>query len=154
MKWNFYFYFQMKECFYRKLRNHLAETNSWSSSLGNRTASFLWTSQQFQTVGERTTNNKTRSFYRSHISWNQPLELFSKGKSNHCTATCQERPALGLFGGEGARTVLRPYQQTTGRSCQLQFQKPNAAVSTCWTKSYRVFFLVQITNHWVEISEI
>lgn len=31
------------------------------------------------------------------IPWNWPLELFSKGKSNHYTDTSQEGPALGLF---------------------------------------------------------
>lgn len=80
MKWKCYFYFQRTECFFRKLRNHLAETNSWSSHPGNQTARFLWTSEEVQFVGERTTNDENRSFYRSHVSWKQPLELFSKKK--------------------------------------------------------------------------
>ena len=77
-KWKFYFSFQMTECFFRKHRNHLPETNSWSSPLGNRTASFLWTSEEFQIARERTTNDENRSFYRSHILKPTPRALLKR----------------------------------------------------------------------------
>lgn len=43
---------------------------------------------------------KTETFTED-ISWNQHLDLFSKGKYNYYTAICQESPAVGLFDGEG-----------------------------------------------------
>lgn len=68
MKLKFYFYFQLTEHFFRKRRNHLAETNSWSSPQGTK----QWDSSGLQSSwklcsGGKTSSDRNSSSYRSHI---------------------------------------------------------------------------------------
>ena len=84
------------------------------------------------------------------IPWNQRLELCSNGESHHYTATVRKGLRWDFLMSEELKQHWG--WQAMGRWCQRQLWKPKAAVSTCWTESYRVFFLVQITNHWLRFQ--
>lgn len=73
------------------------------------------------------------------VSLNQPLELFSRGRSNPYTDNCKKGLHWDFSDGEG------DHAHCSSRSPKQLFLR---------VESYRVFFLVQIINHWTEISEI
>lgn len=82
MKLKFYFYFQLIEHFFRKLRNHLAETNSWSSPQGTkqRDSSGLQSSLKLWVKGLAVTETAAPT---EVTSWHKPCS------SAPHTATCQ-----------------------------------------------------------------
>lgn len=84
MKLKFYFYFQLTEHFFRKQRNYLAETNSWSSPQGTkqRDSSGLQSSWKLWVKGLAITETAALT---EVTSWHKPYS------SAPHTATCQER---------------------------------------------------------------
>lgn len=84
MKLKFYFYFQLTEHFFRKLRNHLAETNSWSSPQGTKQwdSSGLQSSLKLCVKGPAVTETAALT---EVTSWHRPWS------SAPHTGTCQER---------------------------------------------------------------
>lgn len=89
MKLKFYFYFQLTEHFFRKRRNHLAETNSWSSPQGTKQqdSSGLQSSWKLWVKGPAVTETAALT---EATSWHKPW-----GSAPH-TATCQ-RSRIGTL---------------------------------------------------------
>lgn len=144
MKLKFYFYFQLTEHFFRKLRNHLAETNSWSSPQGTKQwdSSGLQSSLKLCVKGPAVTETAALT---EVTSWHRPWS------SAPHTGTCQERLHWNfLMGKELKQCWGRDKHLEDGASCS---SRTRAAVSTRGPEPNRSA-IPQITNHWTVISEI
>lgn len=132
MKLKFYFYFQLTEHFFRKLRDHLAETNSWSFPQGTkRDSSGLQSTLKLRVKGLAVTETAALT---EVTSWHKPWS------SAPHTATCQERLHRDfLMGKELKQCWGRDKHLEGGASCSSR--RPEQLFLLMDQSQTKMFFL-------------